>query len=232
VKYVNKRARIRLIGVTAAILIAVAAMVYYTGGKQGAYEGDLAAVAKDSSYVGKQVKVGGTVVAGSWDKKSNPMRFVIRGESDTTSDGPTLNVVYTGTVPATFGDGVVAIVTGKLDDKGTVAATDMITKCPSKYESATGATPVADLIAGGTSMEGKPVRVTGFVKPGSMAPAGSTGARFVMAQNADGTGKFIAVDFSGVLPDGIKDGAQVVLGGALEQGAFVATSVALEQGQK
>ena len=80
----NKRARIRLIGVTAAILIAVAAMVYYTGGKQGAYEGDLAAVAKDSSYVGKQVKVGGTVVAGSWDKKSNPMRFVIRDENDTT----------------------------------------------------------------------------------------------------------------------------------------------------
>ena len=44
----NKRARIRLIGVTAVILIAVAAMVYYTGGKQGAYEGDLAAVAEDS----------------------------------------------------------------------------------------------------------------------------------------------------------------------------------------
>ena len=53
-------------------------------------------------------------------------------------------------MPATFGDGVVAIVTGKLDDDGTITATDMITKCPSKYESATGATPVADLIAGGT----------------------------------------------------------------------------------
>jgi cytochrome c-type biogenesis protein CcmE len=232
VKYVNKRARVRLIGVTAAILIAVAAMVYYTGGKQGAYEGDLAAVAKDSSFVDKQVKVGGTVVAGSWDKKSNPMKFVIRGENDKTNTGPTLKVVYTGTVPATFGDGVVAIVTGKLDSQGTVTATDMITKCPSKYESATGATPVADLMAGGASMEGKPVRVTGFVKPGSMAPAGSSGPRFVMVQSADGSGKFVAVDFTGVLPDGIKDGSQVVLGGALEQGTFVATSVALEESQK
>jgi cytochrome c-type biogenesis protein CcmE len=229
---VNKRARVRLIGVTAAILIAVAAMVYYTGGKQGAYEGDLAAVANNPSYVGKQVKVGGTVVAGSWDKKSNPMRFVIRGEKDTASTGPTIKVVYTGTVPATFGDGVVAIVTGKLDNNGTVTATDMITKCPSKYESATGATPVADLIAGGTTMEGKPVRVTGFVKPGSMTPAGTAGDRFILVATADGSGTSVPVDYSGVLPDGIKDGSQVVMGGALEQGKFVATSVALEQSQK
>ncbi len=228
----NKRARIRLIGVTAAILIAVAAMVYYTGGKQGAYEGDLASVAGDSALVGEQVKVGGTVVAGSWDKKSNPMRFVIRGENDTAESGPTLKVVYTGTVPATFGDGVVAIVTGKLADDGTINATDMITKCPSKYESATGATPVADLIAGGANMEGKPVRTTGFVKPGSLVPAGSTGPRFIVAQNADGTGTTMPVDFSAVLPDGIEDGSQVVMGGALEQGTFVATSVALEQSEQ
>jgi len=229
---VNKRARIRLIGVTAAILIAVAAMVYYTGGKQGAYEGDLASVAGDSTLVGEQVKVGGTVVAGSWDKKSNPMKFVIRGEEDKTGTGPTLKVVYTGTVPATFGDGVVAIVTGKLADGGTVNATDMITKCPSKYESATGATPVADLIAGGASMEGKPVRTTGYVKPGSLVAAGTTGPRFIAAENADGTGESIPVDFSAVLPDGIKDGSQVVMGGALEQGTFIATSVALEQSQQ
>jgi len=229
---VNKRARVRLIGVTAAILIAVAAMVYYTGGKQGAYEGDLAAVASDSSYVGKQVKVGGTVVAGSWDKKSNPMQFVIRGENDSAGTGPTLKVIYTGTVPATFGDGVVAIVTGKLDENGTVTAGDMITKCPSKYESATGATPVADLTAAGASMEGKPVRVTGFVKPGSMVAVSTSGDRFILVESADGTGKSVGVNFTGVLPDGIKDGSQVVLGGALESGTFVATSVALEESQK
>ena len=228
----NKRARVRLIGVTLAILIAVGAMVYYTGGKQGAYEGDLAAVAKDSSLVGKQVKVGGTVVAGSWDKQSNPMRFTIRGEKDTAQSGPTLKVVYTGTVPATFGDGVVAIVTGKLAGDGTVAATDMITKCPSKYESATGATPIADLIGKGQSMEGKPVRVTGFVKPGSITAVASNGDRFVAAQQTDGSGTSIPVTFAGVLPNGIKDGSQVVMGGTLSGGKFVATSVALEAGQK
>jgi len=222
----------RLIGVTAAVLIAIGAMVYYTGASQGAYEDDLAAMVKDTSYVGKQVKVGGAVVAGSWDKKTNPMRFTIRGEKDTAGTGPTLKVVYTGNVPSTFGDGVVAIVTGKLDANGTVTAGSMITKCPSKYESATGATPVADIMGRGQSMEGKPQRVTGYVKPGSISPASATGDRFTAAQNADGSGATVPVVFSGVLPDGIKDGSQVVMGGALEQGKFVATSVALEAGQK
>ncbi|NTU70707.1 MAG: cytochrome c maturation protein CcmE [Coriobacteriia bacterium] len=228
----NKRARIRLIGVTAAILIAVAAMVYYTGGKQGAYEADIAAITTDKSLVGEQVKVGGTVVAGSWDKKSNPMRFTIRGEQDSANTGPTLKVVYTGTVPATFGDGVVAIVTGKIDDQGVLTAGDMITKCPSKYESATGATPIADVVAGGATLEGKPMRVTGYLKPASLAPAGSTGDRFIIAQNADGSGQAVPVTFAGVLPDGIKDGVQLVLGGELSDGKFVATSVALEQSQQ
>ena len=228
----NKRARTRLIGVTAVILLAVIGMVMINGNKQGAYEGDLAAVAKDSSLVGKQVKVGGTVVAGSWDKKSNPMRFTIRGETDTAGTGPTLKVVYTGTVPATFGDGVVAIVTGKLTADGTVEAPDMITKCPSKYESATGATPISDLMGKGASMEGKPVRVTGYVKAGSIQPAGTAGDRFIVTGTADTTGTAIPVTYSGVLPSGIKDGAQVVMGGALESGKFVATSVALEAGQK
>lgn len=228
----NKRARMRLIGVTAVILLVVGAMVYYTGSTQGAYEGDLASVSSDQSLVGKQVKVGGTVVAGSWDKKSNPMRFTIRGEKDTENAGPTLKVVFTGTVPSTFGDGVVAIVTGKLAPGGTVEATDMITKCPSKYESATGATPLADLMGRGASMEGKPVRVSAYVKPGSIKDAASGSDRFIATQNADGTGTSLGVTFSSVLPDGMKDGSSVVMGGALEQGKFVATSVALEASQQ
>ena len=84
----NKRARMRLIGVTAVILIAIAAVVLLTGNKQGAVYSTVPKVAKDASLVGKRVKVGGTVVAGSWDKKSNPMVFVIRDEADKTGIGP------------------------------------------------------------------------------------------------------------------------------------------------
>jgi len=174
---------------------------------------------------GQRLRVAGDVASGSIQRVGDGVEFVL--EQDKT----TLKVVYTGTVPATFGDGVVAIVTGKLTSDGTVQATDMITKCPSKYESATGATPLADLVGKGASMEGKPVRVSAYVKPGSIQPATATGDRFIAAASADGSGQNIPVDYSGALPDTIKDGTQVVMGGALESGKFVATSVALQAAQ-
>ncbi len=168
----NKRARTRLIGVTAVILIAIAAVVLLTGNKQGAVYSTVPKVTEDASLIGKRVKVGGTVVEGSWDKKSNPMVFVVRDEADKTGSGPTIKVIYTGAAPSTFGDGVVAIVTGVLEDGQTLKATEMITKCPSKYESAQGAIPVADLLLKGEEVYGKPVRATGYVKAGTIADAG------------------------------------------------------------
>lgn len=228
----NKRARIRLIGVTAVILIAVVAVVIISGNTTGAYSSSVAAVTKDSSLVGKRVKVGGSVVPASWDKQSNPMRFTIRDEADSAGTGPTVKVVYTGGVPSTFGDGVVAIVTGELAADGSIKATEMITKCPSKYESAEGALPVADLIGKGAAMQGKTVRTTGYVKAGTLGAA-SADPRFVVTAKADGTGASVPVSYNGVLPSGLKDGSQVVMTGALEaDGKFVATNLALEQSQK
>lgn len=228
----NKRARMRLIGVTAVILIAIAAVVVISGNAGGAYSSTVADVTKDPSLVGKRVKVGGAVVPASWDKQSNPMRFVIKDEKDTAGDGPTVKVVYTGGVPSTFGDGVVAIVTGELTADGTINATEMITKCPSKYESAEGALPIADLVKSGESMYGKTVKATGFVKQGSLGAANDD-PRFIVIATAEGTGESLPVSFTGVLPSGMKDGSQVVLTGALEKdGTFVATDVAMEQSQK
>ena len=228
----NKRARMRLIGVTAVILIAVAAVVLITGNKTGAYTATVASVSKDASLVGKRVKVSGAVVAGSWNKQSNPMRFTIRDETDKAGTGPSIRVIYSGSVPSTFGDGVVAIVTGELQSGGTINANEMITKCPSKYESAQGALPVADLVGKGTTMTGKTVRMTGFIKPASIGSASAT-PRFIVAEKIDGTGASLPVAYGGVLPAGMKDGSQVVLTGALEKdGTFVATNLALEQGQK
>jgi cytochrome c-type biogenesis protein CcmE len=224
---VNKRARTRLIGVTAIILIAVAAIFLAGGNKTAAYYKTVKEAATDSALVGERVKVGGSVVAGSWDQKSNPMTFVIRDEADKEGTGPEVKVVYQGSVPSTFGDGVVAIVTGDLDANGTITADEMITKCPSKYESAEGALPLADLIGKGESMEGTTVKVAAFVKAGSIAPPGS-GARFIAVTTASG-GDEVPVAYAGALPDGIADGSAVVLTGALEaNGDFVATNVALE----
>lgn len=222
----------RLIGVTAVILIAIAAVVVISGNTNSAYSSTVADITKDPSLVGERVKVGGAVVPASWDKQSNPMRFVIRDEKDSAGTGPTVKVIYTGGVPSTFGDGVVAIVTGELGADGTIKATEMITKCPSKYESAEGALPIADLVKSGESMYGKTVKATGFVKPGSLGAANDD-PRFIVVTNVDGTGASVPVSFTGVLPSGMQDGSQVVLTGALEKdGVFVATDVAMEQSQK
>lgn len=222
----------RLIGVTGVILIAIIAVVVISGNTGAAYSSTVADVTKDPELVGQRVKVSGSVVPASWDKQSNPMKFVIKDEKDTAGTGATVKVVYTGGVPSTFGDGVVAIVTGELAADGTINATEMITKCPSKYESAEGALPVGDLVKSGASMYGTTVKATGFVKKGSLGAANDD-PRFVVAESADGAGESIPVSFSGVLPSGMQEGSQVVMTGALESdGVFVATDVAMEQSQK
>jgi cytochrome c-type biogenesis protein CcmE len=228
---VNKRARTRLIGVTAIILIAIAAIILGAGSKQGAYYKTVKDVAQDKSLVGERVRVGGAVVTGSWDKKSNPMKFAIREEGNDIQGGPTIKVVYNGTVPSTFGDGVVAIVTGELSADGTIDSNDMITKCPSKYTSATGALSVTDLLNGGADLTGKPVKVTGYVS-GEISPPGGD-VRFVIASDASGGGKTVKVFFDGAVPAGIKAGSQAVLSGSLDQnGVFDAVSVALSNSEK
>ena len=227
----NKRARTRLIGVTAIILIAIAAIILGAGSKQGAYYKTVKDVVSDEKLVGERVRVGGAVVAGSWDKKSNPMRFAIREEGDESASGPTIKVVYNGTVPSTFGDGVVAIVTGELSQDGTIDSNDMITKCPSKYQSATGALTVNDLVAGGSDLTGKSVKVTGYVKGDINPPGGDV--RFVISSEPDGAGKTVKVFTDGAVPAGIADGKQVVLGGSLdESGVFDAVSVSMSESEK
>lgn len=225
----NKRARNRLIGVTAIILIVVVAILLGAGSKDGAYSRTVSDVAGNTELVGERVKVSGEVVAGSWDRKANPMRFEIRNEKGKESD-PTIKVEYSGGVPSTFGDGVVAVVTGELSgDADMIVSDDMITKCPSKYESNTGAMPVADLVGKGASMEGTTVKITGFIKAGTIAPPGGA-ERFAVAGKADGTGDVVSVVYEGALPAGMDDGSEVVVTGALEaDGKFVATDVALSK---
>lgn len=224
----NKRARNRLIGVTAIVILAIAAIFFSLDSRGGtAYYKTVEEIATDESLIGERVKVGGAVVPGSWDKKTNPMTFDIRDEGDTDGVGSTIRIVYTEGVPATFGDGVTAIITGELGADGTVTSGEMITKCPSKYESATGAMPVSDLTSSGDSMIGKTVRVTGFVKSGTIVPPGGE-SRFAV-QNDKGSGAEVLVAWEGALPAGMADGSKVVLTGAIEEdGIFVATNVALE----
>jgi cytochrome c-type biogenesis protein CcmE len=218
----NKRARNRLIGVTAIILIVAAAFIplMMSGGAKETSVADLA-TGGNAALVGTRVKVTGAVVAGSWDKKTNPMVFKIRTEGATS--GPEVLVTYNGSAPNTFGSDTIAILTGQLDSLGALTASEMVTKCPSKYETSTEAAPIADVLA---APPDSPIRMQGFVVPGSQGAA-SAAERFKLAANADGTGASVAITFTGTTPAGFADGVKVVVFGKLEGGVFVATDVSI-----
>jgi cytochrome c-type biogenesis protein CcmE len=219
----NTRARNRLIGVTAIILILAAVLLVTLLPSGSSYSQTVKDVADNSKLVGTRVKVTGTVVAGSWDKKTNPMVFKIRDEGATA--GPEVQVVYNGSAPNTFGSDTVAILTGTVEKQGTITANEMLTKCPSKYQTKSDAATVAALLA---SPPDAPIRVNGFLKAGTLKDA-SASERFVLASAAAGTSPTVPVSFAGSMPAGTKDGADLVVFGKLENGVFVATDVSLAQ---
>ena len=136
-----------------------------------------------------------------------------------------LRVKYEGGVAATFGNDVTAICTGKVGADGVLHATELVTKCPSKYENSSNALGVAQLADYGDSVLDKPVKVTGTVKDGTLAAAGQ-GDRFVLV-DAEGAPE-LSVLFDDALSDEVRDGSTLVLTGSLnEDGKFHATEVSL-----
>jgi cytochrome c-type biogenesis protein CcmE len=222
---VNKRARNRLIGVTAIILVIIAAIFAATVGGTGAYYKTVAEISKDPSLVGKRVQVGGAVVENSWDKKTRPMKFAIRDQG--AAGGPELLVVYNGNVPNTFGNGVTAIVTGDLSKIDTIDASELVVKCPEKDAvSRQTAMKVDALVQKKATLTGKPVQVVGFVVSGSLTAPGEA-ERFSI-QTTKTSGPTLKVKFDGAVPAGFGDGTEVALGGQLDtDGFFDATSVSL-----
>lgn len=222
---VNKRARNRLIGVTAIIVIIALAVVVSTGSDDGAYNRTVQEVAGNPEVVGERISVSGAVVAGSWNRESSPMVFDIRDEG--SADGPVVTVRYSGGVPSTFGDGVVAIIKGTVGDDGVLESADMITKCPSKYETAKGALTVDSITGGGEKLVGTTVKMQGFVVKDSIQAIGGD-QRFVV-ETEDGSDE-IGIAWNGALPEGMDTGTQVVITGALEEdGLFAATDVAIAE---
>jgi len=217
----NTRARNRLIGVTVIILAIAAAVLFGSDVLNGgaSYAKSVTQATSDPSLVGKRIQVTGSVVAGSWDKRSNPMIFKMRETSAT--GGPEIRVVYSGGVPNTFGNGSVPIVTGTLEKDGSIKADDMLVTCPTKYAKSSESATVADLKA----KPGTEMRVSGVLKAGSLKDAAAT-ERFVLASAAAG-GDEVPVVFEGALPDDIKDGVSLVVQGKFENGQLVATNVSL-----
>jgi cytochrome c-type biogenesis protein CcmE len=117
--------------VATIVLIAVfaVAMVYVVA-RQGAYYRQVSALAARDD--GRNVKVGGAVVRGTIARDAAGVHFTIE---DLTGRPTTVRVDYAGQMPATFAAGVQVVVTGRYASRdGLIAADELQTKCPSKYQ--------------------------------------------------------------------------------------------------
>jgi len=175
--------------------------------------------ANAGSYAGKRVQVTGTVVDDSFSTTTEGLDFDVADENDSSQ---TMHVTYSGAVPSTFGNGVVAISTGTMNDDGSLAATELLTKCPSKYESAEGALTVKSLLNYGSTIYDSTTSVAGYLKTGTLVAAGQ-GDRFTLYSD----GAEVGVVFDDALPDTITDESSLVVTGHLSSdGKFYADSVA------
>lgn len=170
-----------------------------------------------------KVQVSGTVVDNSYTVDEKGVLTFEIADEDATKPG-TLKVSYDKGVSATFGNGITAICTGRIDADGVLQCTELVTKCPSKYENASSALTVDQLLGYGDSMIDKTAKVSGKIQAGSLADA-TAKTRFAIEEG----GKTLSVSFTGAIPDNVAEGKSVVVTGALQKdGTFLASSVALE----
>lgn len=83
---------------------------------------------QQSAFVNKSVRVAGNVTDGTIERQGTTLKFTMTdGQKD-------LTVVYKGVIPDTFKAGIEAVVLGKLNSEGIFEASELLAKCPSKYE--------------------------------------------------------------------------------------------------
>ena len=218
----NAKTKRRMVVVTGIIVIVLVVILAVVGGTSSAKTVSVAEAAT-GSYADQKIQVSGNVVENSFATEGNVLTFDIYDPNgDITQQ---LRVRFEGGVSATFGNDVTAICTGKVGADGVLHATELVTKCPSKYENSSNALGVAQLADYGDSVLDKPVKVTGTVKDGTLAAAGQ-GDRFVLV-DAEGAPE-LSVLFDDALSDEVRDGSTLVLTGSLnEDGKFHATEVSL-----
>jgi len=219
----NSRVRNRLIGISAVLVIVAIAGVAFMFFNGTSLSLSVERLYNSPQYIGETVQLSGTVVAGSWDRQSNPMTFRVFNE-DSDSDAE-ITAVFNGVPPANFGDGTGVIITGDITEENKIVSSQMVTVCPSRYETSDNAIPVADLFNSEMNMTGIPVRVSARVVDGSIAEPGAD-IRLVV-HDIENTGIELPVAFSGGLADSVMDGVPVVLTGTMnEDGVFEASVVA------
>lgn len=219
----NTKTKRRMGMVTGIIVIVLIVILAVVGGASSAKSVTVAdAVAGE--LADQKIQVTGNVVENSFETNDNVLTFSIYDPNGDPAQE--LKVRYDGGVSATFGNDVTAICTGKIGEDGVLHASELVTKCPSKYENASEALAVAQLLGYGEEVVDKPVKVAGEVKAGTLATAGS-GDRLVLVDPE--SKDELSVLYDGAIPEDVGDGASLVLTGSLNaQGKFSATDLALE----
>lgn len=222
----NSKTKRRMAVVTGVIIIVIILILAIVGGSSSAKTVTIAEILT-GEYDGseKKVQVTGNVVDDSYSTTDDVLTFLIYDpDGDSTEQ---LEVSFEGGVSATFGNDVTAICTGTVSEEGVLICTELVTKCPSKYESSTDSLSVDQLLEYGDSIVNTVVKVSGYVKEDTLTAAGSDEDRFVIVDAEGGDGE-LSVLYDDALSDEITDGTEVVLTGALdEDGKFVATDVAI-----
>ena len=208
----NAKMKKRMIAVSGVIVIVLILVLAFVGGNTAATTMSIAEAA-ENPQAGQKVQVSGNVVQDSFSTSNDVLTFKIY---DPEGDPATqLEVRYDGAASSTFGNDVTAICTGKINDAGVLECSELVTKCPSKYENADSALTVEQLLGYGESVYGNVVKAAG------------QSDRFILVDAE--TGDSMPVVFEGALSDGIADGSAVVLTGSLgADGKFAAADVALE----
>jgi len=225
----NAKMKKRLIAVTGVIVIVAIVLLAVVGGGSAAKTVKVAEAlqVKDDA----KIEVTGNVVENSFAIDGNGLTFAIYDAEADPAAAVTLPVHYEGGVSATFGNDVTAICTGRMNSQGVLECAELVTKCPSKYESVEGALTIADLMEYGDKVIDKPVKVAGVIAAGTLVGVDSD-IRFSITDEAAPDGvepMLLRVRYDGGLPEEVVVGSRVVLTGALAaDGSFVATNVALE----
>ena len=216
----------RCFGVVTGVIVIVAILVLAIVGGNSAAK--TMSVAEALEFTGdSKMQVTGNVAENSFAINGDVLTFQIYDSESDPAASHLLNVRYDGGVSATFGNDVTAICTGKKNADGVLNCSELVTKCPSKYENAEGALSMAKMLEYGDSVVNKPIKLAGVIKPGTLAGVDAK-SRFTLT-DAD-TGYELMVKYSGAMPDGVLEGSTAILTGSIasDHATFTATDVALK----
>lgn len=229
----NQRRRFIIVG--GIVVVVVILMLAFFGAGNTVRAMSVAEAAAPEAH-GQNVEVTGNVVNNSFTIEGDVLTFAISDPDDPSVD---LWVRYDKGVAATFGNGVTAICTGHINEDGLLECTELVTKCPSKYETATDALGVARLLGYGDAILDKTVKVRGQIGEGTLTDAGADVRMYLYTPDEEDATEplpSIPVEYKGALSDEVTEDASLVLTGNLmadssQDGGviFRATEVALEE---